>query len=170
MYLCIFMAVVGILLSLIFSKPKGRIDHLVTAILGAFSGLLIGATCSQFLGEYAGYAEREEPAIKLASMHGYEGVSGSFFLGTGSINSRTFYKVMRVTDDGGYRLITLDPRNVVIHEDESLKEEGSLTAVIQVLKKEPWIQMFATEPSSCNRVVRYEIRVPKGSIVHEFKP
>lgn len=94
-------------------------DILTSLVVGAL-GVLVSLFILAIVGAFAlsGGGERvvaEEK--KLSALNTGNEVSGSFFLGSGVIDSEPSYQFIVEREDGGFELDSVAARNVVVYED-----------------------------------------------------
>lgn len=130
----------------------GLMSILVFALGIGFS-LLIGlAGSKQWIGP---------ETAKLVSLRGNDGISGSFFLGIGSIGTTQYYFFYKEAE-GGYQ-----PGKVKIVNNVMVFEEKRQDAQVKIYTyrfTKPWLKWFA----ECWPSRKYEFVVPEGSIKKDF--
>ncbi len=128
-------------------------------ILGGFVLLLVGAISAAECKQVYGVLYEAE----IASVKTDERISGSFFLGCGMIGTKTYYYWYQGTSETGYRLRQEDVRKCKIWEVDGppkVKIWGSVEAVPTW-----WVSPFAAK----DNWVQYDLYVPKGTIIRQFK-
>lgn len=128
-----------------------------TVVFGAF-GLLLGGGIASFIG-YA-FPQRAEPSdrYELVALRDNIGMSGSFFLGTGSIDQEITYFFYR-KEGTGFKADKVS--NAVIFEDE---------------ETQPYVQKYDSEFKNSfwdifvfpMKEYPTEIHIPKGSILQNY--
>lgn len=97
----------------------------------------------------------------IYSIHMNDGVHGSFFLGSGTVNSYTQYLFYKDSGTGGYVLDKVFTDGTVIFQDENNQPYIRKIETAQVDRKSG--ERFGTYSN------RFEIHVPKGTIVEEYR-
>jgi hypothetical protein len=97
----------------------------------------------------------------IYSIHMGDKISGTFFLGSGSVNSYTQYLFYKDSGTGGYVLDKVFTDGTVIFQDENNQPYLRRIETAQVdIKSGEHFGAYS---------YRYEIHVPKGTIVEEYK-
>lgn len=137
-------------------------------VIGSIVTLIIGIIIARFIGLFIPEEFSKIPYLTadLGYLERDSKLTGSFCLGSGSINQYPYYFYYEKNEDGGYvpkQLAAGD--NVVFFEN---KDTTTLPHV-KVFTKEfttKWLDWFAI--SSTEK--KYEFHIPEGSIKAEYKP
>jgi len=143
-----------------FGRP-GMGDYFMVGLIGLV-GFLVGVLAAGVIGLIGKKKVEKEEKTLIASLRTESTTSGSFFLGIGSIESDTCY-FYYAKIDGHYELKNIKTKECEIHEDD--KEPHIQTYTNNFVNQWWWLFAvpFFLEPKS-------RIHIPKGSIIHEFKP
>jgi len=148
------------------------IGALVGIFIGGLITLLISMGCANCIGN-----EHYEETIEteyLAVFKDGKSVSGTFFLGCGSLNGRMSYTYYAKYDDGGFELKSVSPRYYRVYETDSTQNPRIERSIWKYKegswKWEKWV-WFAhkSKPSDELRYKKDKIFVPTGTIKEEFK-
>lgn len=138
-------------------------------VMGSFMGVVFTVMALLLLSLVVNICgdeyNRLEGESKLVSTRTSSSVSGAFVFGTGSIESGFLYTIFAQRADGGIHSSSYDQRQVVVFEDSDpksahIKRYTVRKTVPKYLKG--WV-LDAAESEF------YEIHVPKGSVLREWK-
>ncbi len=143
---------------------------LLGSLLGIFAGgilgSIIGAAIAFVLGIFVPKPKgnQETKTTRLASLRSSGGIQGSFFLGSGSIESQQYYRYYEDSGDGGYTPCQLQiDSNVTVYEED--RKDAELV-VTWTAYDNRFIDGFVIQNLDSN--TRYAFHVPRGSILQEF--
>ena len=169
----ILMAVIGFVFAItLVITFKGKIGaFLAASIFGPLDGFVIGMVIALAIGSIMLPTKTVVygPGT-LVAMRSSDGFSGTFIWGSGSIGSSSTYNFMQRMDDGSLKpgFIYVD-ETVRVIEDPELKDVGYWrTTMTEADRSSPW-SAWSLGQNSMSKVVRQEFRVPKGTVVQEFK-
>lgn len=164
-------ATAGFLISIIiiFHMTGDFFPDLVSVFLMGFLGIfvwalftatfgVIGLGISVGVGAIKPAPYEFEGRVELAALRDTAGIEGRVFLSTSYIGTSYYYIFYQRNANGELRLEFIHPDNTVIFEED--RED----AFIDIHGKDN-IRLFAIEFASD----RYEIHVPKGSVLKEFQ-
>ena len=100
----------------------------------------------------------------LVSLRSADGVNGSLFLGTGSIQSTGYY-FYYVREGEGYKLYKLSADNNVLIIEENRKDGELRRYVGEVIDPISWWWISVQFPRGYEK---YEFRIPQGSLKQNF--
>lgn len=124
----------------------------------------VGALC---LASSSTIIEKERGCYQIYSMKNSQSVSGSFFLGSGSIRGTDNYFYFAKDEHGGMHKFSAEAWCSSIFEQD--KEQTPCIREIDIKRKAPdWIG-FLFNGATMHERMRYEFYVPKGTIVETFK-
>lgn len=133
-----------------------------SAIVGSvalLAWLLIVFTSSTLIkNDKVAYDEKVSSTTSLASLRNPEGISGNFFLGSGTINSAPYYIAYQQAGQG-YKLVTFPASALIVVEET--RTDGVLEERIRTL------------PGIWGRIIpaasrEYVTHIPQGSIMRKF--
>ena len=137
----------------IFHFLGGLVLIPVFAFFGAIPALLIGL----FIPSYA----KLESSVPLATLQDNRGIQGSFFLGTGSIDSEPVYFYIKALPNGGFQQDSIPAEHVVVFQDDTQPR----LITYQTWAKTEWLMWLGLPGGSYES----EIHVPPGSITSAYK-
>ncbi len=143
-------------------------ESIVIAICGCIIAVICGAFVLLGAGAFVDYEEddfeKTTEIVKLASFGDRFGTHGSFFLGSGSVNSTEYYYYYASLPDGGKRMgkITAIGSGAVIFEEERTDGEFEIRRWYAAGGLEFFYFKFPQEN------LFYKFRVPKGTVLNEF--
>jgi hypothetical protein len=156
----------GTSLVILFLVLTVVIGFLVFTICG-MTGTLIYDLCAP--NEWLNVGTSELVSLKDNSV-----ISGNFFLGCGTISGSQHYFFYKKTDRGGFVLNNVSTYQTEIFEEE--RTNGELKVLLlrycdgdSFVGKIRKIGILPVFPEMVPKHYRYEIRVPKGTIIREFK-
>ncbi|MCA9818735.1 MAG: hypothetical protein KC652_26760 [Cyanobacteria bacterium HKST-UBA01] len=120
-----------------------------------------------FIGAF--YAERIEVnrgPIELAAVKTSTGISGAFVLGSGSVSSISYYRVLVRNQDG-----SVTPHQIPVDSNLRIIEDKTLSGVgyWSWTNLEPHEGTYRWTARPPIKKIRNELRVPEGSIVYSFE-
>lgn len=163
----IFFGLFAILGGFYMARHQLRLhDWVSPTIISGALGCVVGSVVAIGINTTLARSEITEQVTNLVSMRTTEGLSGSFILGGGGVNSRTVYKFLKKNDDGSFTPGEISANYLVrIYEEESLHDSGYKQTVYSVIDDaSPWANWALTS----KRIVRHEFHVPKGSVRQGF--
>jgi hypothetical protein len=142
-----------------------RVGGLFEHPVGYMFGVILGASFGGFAALVAGERYKTIASVmpKLASLRGSDSLSGSFFLGCGSIGTTPHYVYYQCTKDGGYEYA----RKRADTGDAFVYEEDRTDGILEVVTYRPpawmrgWLVFWEV-----NHV--WNFHIPKGSIQRSF--
>lgn len=146
---------------------SGFLDCLFFLVLTCVYFLLWGF-CAILIGSGIGLAfdqtNQLQETYQLASFRDAIGIHGSFFIGSGSVDSKLKYYFYKKLPDAGYQADSVDATNAIIYQDET---------------KQPYIDVYALQFTNKLEILfavpggiwyySYKIHVPPNSIVQNYK-
>jgi hypothetical protein len=144
-------------------RTHGFLDFLGSSIatcLITAVGMFVGLVIAFIIGTQV---EKQETSITLdlVSLRNSQGISGSFFLGTGSIGSSDYYFYNTGSEDA-FRPGKVETNgNITVFQEN--RSDGKLIVFTSSFKEE-WRYWYATHFWSG----RYEFHIPKGSLKSGF--
>lgn len=109
--------------------------------------------------------DHEERAYEIVSLKSKSEISGSFFLGTGSIDDREYYYTFAEVEEDRYKRVTIPSDNSIIEETD--EKTPHVTKKYYVRDGVDWIVPEWIDKGEVSKV-EYNIYVPKGTIIKEF--
>lgn len=148
-------------------SASDRVEIVIFCVLFAASSalaIMLGGGIATGIGVIATQEINEQASheASLATLRSSQGISGSFFLGSGSIGSDMYY--FYYESDGGNRY---SPRQRRAGGGVYVYEEDRKDASVQIFEwhfKRNWMRFFAFGPEG--ETTRF--RVPKGSILQGY--
>ncbi len=157
----LIVAVLGTVILGLAMRELGVCGAILGIVIGAFMGAMVGAMIASVIGAFAPTTDKISSETKLIAFKDGSSVTGSFFLGCGSVGGKDVYMYYYQRADGGIVRGRVDADRAVIFEEN--RADGVLEARTQTLTH-PW-ELWAlpdTEP-------HYQLRVPKGTVIRQFK-
>jgi hypothetical protein len=147
-----------------FSYLGTSIGHIFVTALAFVVGLVIAGLLGLLFSTHW-----EENQVNLVSLNKGCGMEGTFFLGSGSIESSQYYYFYYESDNGGIKpaQINSDER-VTIFEDSSFINTGVFTEKTKVINNQFMSKWIVNEMFSKKK--EYNFHLPKNSIKRDFKP
>ena len=127
--------------------------------LGCMVGFLIATVVGAFVPKHSVLIE----TTSMMAMKDQSTVSGSFFLGSGSIDGKWKYAFYTIGKDKSIKLQTVDVGEAMVFEDG--EENPRVERYGKEFDEENW-KYFAI---GCDCANHYEFHVPKGSLTNQFK-
>lgn len=160
MYTVYIFIVLGILGGIAFSWHEGESGglYILNSISGAFVGMFIGFVVAFSMSNDYSYEQRRFP---LMSLQDNNSVSGTFFLGCGSIGESTYYVCYMETSEG-YKL------KRVYYNDATIKFISDTPYIVYNISIKH-SSNFALDIDGAETVTSYIFEVPKGTIKNEYK-
>lgn len=167
MYSGILVAIIGVLISLYITAYSDTLDRIVYAGMSAVLGFFIGSLLlGVIISEMAPRVSQNTSTVNIVSIRTGDGVEGTFFLGTGTINGYPMYTYFRQQSDGGYVQETIPAHSTVVYEDMT-DRRGTIETYDDVIpeswKWRKWTAVTIYRPSY------YRVHIPKGSIMRNFE-
>jgi hypothetical protein len=129
-------------------------------------GVLVGGAFYYGQSTSPTYEERViTSTTPIYSIHLSDGIYGSFSLGYGTVSSYNQYLYYKDSGTGGLLLDSVRADGTVIYQDENEHPYVRKTENVAVDTKTGEINRFNLR----NYSVKYEIHVPKGTVVEEYK-
>lgn len=171
MGLAISCMVIGALVSLtilVYEKVYKNISTNLTDFIGCasiigFFGFIIGGLISIPLDSFLPRQWVKVGEVKLVSVRDQDGFQGSFFLGSGNIESVPYYFYYKELNNGGFQPSRVRANNqVTIYEED--RKNGKLEYYEYILKNQSlnWLVFDKSKG------LVYDFRIPKGSIKRSF--
>lgn len=133
-----------------------------------FMNLVVGVVFSFFIYglafTFAPGGEKVPVTTKLSALGNDSELSGSFFLGSGSIDEKAVYQFIAQTEDGGYYLKTIPVRNVLVYTDATA---DTATYVDYIRMVDNW--WLSSEPIQVSDNYTDEFHVPEGSVDFTYR-
>jgi hypothetical protein len=171
MYTLILFFFLGLLpcLLIAFRQKFSLAGWLVFPFFGAIAGLLCGLFVALFVRALVPRHDVVYGTATLVSMRSADGISGTFILGTGRINSETIYNFMIKDSDGSVvpDSVPADQR-VHIFQDQSLKDTGTWTSTFHEPDTSSVLASWALGLEEERQLTRQEFHVPVGAVVQQF--
>jgi len=101
-------------------------------------------------------------SIPIASLRTSDQIQGDFILGSGNINEKTYYVYYTKGNDDGYSINKIDANLCKIFMDD--RTDGALLTIYSKVDDDKRYWAFGT-----NWFDHYELHVPKGSIIQQYK-
>lgn len=163
--------IITFIVSLIFifryEKKKSDFDWeniIISFLLTIFSSLIItfvfGATIIGIYSLNVDKHEEENHYLYISSINRNSEISGSFFLGTGSVDEKNYY-YFYYKSRYGYKLDKITVKNSYIVETKHKKPE--IVKVVDTYNQDVFIKLLDSN------VKRYLIYVPENTIIKDFK-
>lgn len=122
----------------------------------------VGIGFASFIGLVVPKQWTGPETTKLVSLRNNDGISGHFFLGSGSIETKQYYFFYKEAERGGYRPGKIEVAdNVIVYEEK--QQNGQLKVYTYQFSK-PAYYWFAFKIPS----YRYEFVIPEGSLKQNF--
>lgn len=165
MLLLISLPVIGILIAVLICRRNNFYDGWIgQSVLGCFFGFCVAIACFFAVSSFAEKVKVHHSHWTLYAMHDQSSVSGSFFLGSGSVGSETYYSFYYVDKDSVgtfYKPCKIVADNAVIYEED--RSNGELEVTIEQFAN-PMLNYI----SSPRRTFYYAFHIPRGSIAPRF--
>ena len=165
MIILILSIILAIYVAVSVIEPDDLYSYTMTFIIAIAQGalFLVGASLAIiFFGSFFGQHLELSNTQKLASIDFKNGISGSFFLGTGTVGDAPYYFYM-INDNDAYI-----PKRVQIDDNIRIKESSSELSNIKQYEykfnNKIWYLIALPEIFSG----QYVITIPKGSIKNNF--
>lgn len=139
-----------------------------------FSLLIVAIVCGWF-GVFPHYSEAELITnTPIFTLHTDTALEGSFFLGSGSINSYTQYIFYsKVGDTKGMVLSHIPTDDTIVYMDENVSPYVKRIDWVRYNTKTNEIDTYeyirVTGNGDWIRYPKYELHVPNGTIIQEYK-
>ena len=164
MLIILVCGIVGVIWSYV-ELNKGEKEFCVfVGVLSGLGGAIISLVLGAVLAGFMGMTEVKVSGAEIASFVDSSSVSGSFFLGCGTIRESNHYFVYEVASDGGIEQNHFDVERTKLYESNDLKEMGRVEKYKNVLTCDPK-GLFFLRPDT----FYYKIYVPKGTIIRQFR-
>lgn len=158
-------ALVGLVLGWLIVDHKSDLADCVFgvafSVVMAVLGFAIGIGISFGVGAALPKEYVMDRQIELVTIQDTSGIQGSFFLGTGHIESKSYY-VFYQKEGNGVRFGKVSAEKAVVYEEE---RNGGLIKTYTRQFTSGWHNAFGTTLGG----EKYEIFIPQGSILHEFQ-
>lgn len=105
----------------------------------------------------------------IVSIKNDSNLSGSFFIGSGSINQTEYYVYFIRMEDGGFKRDMVQSNKAVIYEIIDENQTPKIEWTIKTSKVH-WLVQFGYDQFDIERRIEghYRIFVPKGTIIQQF--
>jgi len=150
---------------------KDGIDHPIELLFSLFIGVMglgIGVVLSLVCTTGVTYQDSYVFSNDIISLKGNSEVSSSFFLGTGSINEHQYYVYYLDLGSSRYKLDKVKTSRTIIVQDNNLKDKGELRVFEGIAVGNVWSKLAGPFKNECSKQ-SYELVVPEGTIIKEFK-
>lgn len=136
---------------------------LMTLMLGIFSFivLILGSGIAFIVGACFPKHWKLAGTDILVSLRNQAGVSGSFYLGTGTVDSHEYYYYYVGSAKEGYQ-----PRRIKVDENVTIFEEERTDGELKTFSHEFNSDIFSLFGLTTG--TRYEFRIPNGSLKQNF--
>lgn len=131
---------------------------LISAVISFAVGLIVTAIAASSVPA-SSYTAGSQPLAALST--GSE-TSGSFFLGSGTIDEEPSYTYIVQESDGALFLKSMSAEDVAVYEDAS-PSTATLSYEIEIVDNW-WLHFRPFE----RRMVNYEFHIPAGSVTRDF--
>lgn len=137
---------------------------------GTLVGSVVGSFVGMGFGEFVPMRDVADQPKTLVAMRSADSFSGTFLWGSGNIGSQVNYHFMLRMEDGSLVPHTV-PANTLVHliEDPELKDVGYWRTFTRKPIKTSALYKWAIVLPENKPIVRQEFRVPKGTVVQQFK-
>ena len=184
MILYIIAAIIPLVLIsiMIYKKWPGEetvIAGLFSIILSILFSLLIGVIVQGiwFNDKHVVYTPKHEAIVSLK--YNNTGIHGSFFLGSGTIDTERYYYFMLKHLDGSFSESRVLATSARIYEDIDSTEHPYVMRSRFYDVKSSGLKLFVMRPSGleeigngnkrCKCNINIEIHVPKGTVIQEYQ-
>ena len=159
----IVFTVVGLVTAAWFVSTCKGDGILLGLFLGAVVGLMAGAGVASVVGSRHPQHMVLTETVPLVTLRNADGVAGSFFLGTGSVESVPYYFYYKPSGDGGYKQDRLQSSaNVTVYEED--RTDGALE-VYERKFVDPSDERWGADGGHAE----YKFRIPRGSLKKQFR-
>jgi hypothetical protein len=141
------------------------------AVCAGFPAIVVGFIVAALIGAFLVPIHQVTygPA-RLAAMRSADGVEGTFIWGSGSISSNVVYSYYTAESDGSLAPHQMPADDVVrIVEDPNLKGEGFWTTTTSEADYSSPFAPWAIGLGDRYTTLRQEFRVPRGTVISQFK-
>lgn len=136
--------------------------HLIVTGFMFLAGCLLAVIIGLYMPKHW-----EETTTSLASLKDASGIEGSFILGTGYIESTQYYIWYEKTDEGYIPQKVEVSTNVLISEDSTLVNTGTLKVSARKMNNHSLSHWLVFDVSTWHD--KYKFTIPVGSIKKDFK-
>ena len=136
--------------------------HLFVTVIALIVGCIFAAVIGLYMPKHW-----EETTTNLASLKDVSGVEGSFILGSGYIESTQYYMWYEKTKDGYIPQKVKVNTNVIISEDSTLIDTGTLIIKTRKMNNQSLSHWLIFDVSTWPN--QYKFIIPIGSIKKNFK-
>ena len=136
---------------------------LCAGVLGGLCGALVGLIVLLIGAAIPGPVRSTEHHVeKLYAFEDDASIEGHFFLGSGRVDGEMKYYYIYETDDGGYKMDSIDTSNAVLYyiDDDNCRIEYD-----NFVYSNPVHYFFGIGPLETT----YKIYIPKGSIINNYQ-
>lgn len=153
-----------------FRPRKPSIQRFFGAFaIGAAAGILAGFFVALFLGFAMPKIRVAAEPVQLAAMRSSDGVTGTFMLGSGTVESTVRYRFMQRAEDGSFVPGSVRADDTVhIIEDHTLLCSGSWQTTYLVPDRQAWLYNWVVGADMLTEVARQDFRVPAGTVQQQF--
>jgi hypothetical protein len=148
----------------VLESSKGFLDYFfggfILAVFGAVA-FVFGLLFASIIGLFVKKQWRKTAEAELVNLRSSDGVSGNFFLGTGSIGTQQYYFFYQKVGDGCRPGKVEVNDNVTVYEEK--RHNGQLKVYTLGFSNDAWRWFAFCWPSE-----RYEFRIPEGSLKKNF--
>lgn len=160
----IFTIATIIILTIIFTAIIFKLDPdscILGLICGVVLGICVGFTICSIVQNHLETTIKEENRIEIYSINNEVGISGSWVLGSGHINSEMYY-FYYIKGEYGYKIEKIKAQNVEVVEREDDEQVGYIVEKRKALKEDNFWFSIGDGLLEENRTTI--IVVPKGTI------
>lgn len=170
MYLLIMAGILGVILAIVFAK-KSEMGWF-SVFLGPMLGVLFFVLSLLVIQLPVHLCSKYNTAVKvyeypLVAVRDGQGVRGSFFLGTGTVNSHEYYVMFRQHPDGAIE-------KIVLEDDQYCRDRFYIYEIEE--DEEPRVVLYKFTQSTFPEWTiisepkhEWNMYVPKGTVVRNFK-
>lgn len=164
----LFLFLIGFGLFIGFKVGKKDVEAtIVGGLIGFWVALALATTMLFLVPCHQQFEEHEK--VEIVALKNRVAVGGSFFLGSGQINSLPYYFFYYKTDDGGVKMGKLLAEDVTIYEE---KRSGGYLAKVdkkQTYEIKGWMKWLVPSILRTESLFqRYAIHIPEGSVKSGF--
>lgn len=162
----IIIAVIALIGALVINIDEAR--DMDESIVGAvfksvfFSlamGVILGTIVASFIGIFFKTTDSTDTITPIVALQNKQGVQGSFFLGTGSVDSTEYYYYL-AQQSGGVTLSKIDSDGVIVYQDNQPPAIVTFTADFVNPHAYLWAISWHESPTV--------IHIPKDSIIENY--
>jgi len=114
----------------------------------------------------------EHHVVPIVSLQTKNGITGSFFLGSGNIGNTRSYIYYKKLGEGSFREGSLPTSQSIILEGLGDDEEARIEYDVRIIEANKWSRFRFMDiylKKDVKLIGSYEFHVPKGTVIQEFK-